>query len=116
MKVKLLKKIRKDYKVVRYTTMDHDKYPRGHEIYRLLYKGKTVPKAWVESTEDWRVLILVAAYCKGGSDLWDLGNFFGDSLSEFVRYKRVFHKLDKALPKKEITEEQNILKGKQVFP
>lgn len=70
MNVKLLKKIRRDYKVIRYIDTDCKFTDSNVEIYRLFYKGKMVKYRWFPvfrntdqiEMNDWRLLVLAVAY------------------------------------------------------
>ena len=61
MKIKLLKKIKKDWSIVHYVDPDLN---NGTLIYRAKYKGKWIDYAWIEDKgqEEYRTLILAIAH------------------------------------------------------
>lgn len=63
MKVKLLRRLRKNYSVIK---LVDPTISLTHPIYRLLCRGVIVPYAWVyaEGERSWRDLIIALAYDK----------------------------------------------------
>lgn len=113
MKVALLKKIRKNYKVV-----DYFNTTTKRSIYQLLYKGKPIKYLYFEKEEglkdrygipdqDWRVLIyatlynIIPIYC-------DYNN-----IKSHVQYERMLRK-DKKLKSTQI--QRDVKLGKVLYP
>jgi allantoicase len=104
MNTKLLKKIKKDWTIVKY----HDNtFIHSNTVFRALYKGKIVDYAWIDAADKnaYRKLILAIAY----------GIKFNAWQSWLIGLEeKQINRIDKRL--KSTPRERDIKKGKIIWP